>query len=227
MDSEVLDKIIADYEQSNFQNQLDAVYRRLESTLNPLWDEDGSGKVLISSMQGRLKSTASLRDKLHRKVNEKGLDISTLDDVTANITDLVGYRIITFDFESLVEIDHYIRSLDPDDWFLLKDSRNPFYRSWDPTIKERLSCLGLDFPEVESKGRYYSGAHYMLKPSESSPLWVELQVRTILEEAWGEIDHMVNYPHPTSDPQIKSQVAALSKVCSAGNDLISAIMKLL
>lgn len=51
----------------------------------------------------------------------------------------------------------------------------------------------------------------------------ELQVRTLAEEIWGEVDHRVNYPHPAESVACRQQIRALARSTSAAGRLVDAI----
>ena len=53
----------------------------------------------------------------------------------------------------------------------------------------------------------------------------EIQVRTLFEEIWGEIDHSINYPHRTNSIACVEQIRVLSKLVSTGTRLSDAIFK--
>ena len=71
--------------------------------------------------------------------------------------------------------------------------------------------LGLD---VKLKESYYTSIHYLIKPKASSDVCCEIQVRTLFEEIWGEIDHTLNYPVPTKSKACREQLRVLSKLVS-------------
>lgn len=54
---------------------------------------------------------------------------------------------------------------------------------------------------------------------------VEVQVRTIMDEAWGETDHFVRYEDPAlrDDPEIRDQFTALAAYLQAANHHVSLI----
>lgn len=56
----------------------------------------------------------------------------------------------------------------------------------------------------------------------------EIQLRTILEEAWGEIDHWIRYEKPEliEDEDLKSHFCAMSAYLQAGNHHIQTIQEL-
>ena len=116
----------------------------------------------IHSVTLRLKTRASLAGKLARA------DRSYAD--LADITDLVGLRVITF-FEDTV-----------DRVGQLVEGRLP-----------------VDFtPSVDERSRRDAGAfghrslHYVCRLADS-PVRCEIQVRTVLEHTWAEIEHNLGY----------------------------------
>jgi len=57
-------------------------------------------------------------------------------------------------------------------------------------------------------------------------LWsCEVQVRTLLEEVWGEVDHTMNYPVPTADEHCREQIRVLARLVGAGTHLADSIMR--
>jgi putative GTP pyrophosphokinase len=65
--------------------------------------------------------------------------------------------------------------------------------------------------------------HYVLKPNRKATS--ELQVRTLLEEVWGEVDHELNYPHESTILACREQLAALARATWSCNRLIDAIYR--
>lgn len=61
-------------------------------------------------------------------------------------------------------------------------------------------------------------------PKENSPIKCEIQVRTLYEEIWGEIDHYINYPYPTDSIACKEQLRVLSKLSVTGKRLADSIL---
>lgn len=72
---------------------------------------------------------------------------------------------------------------------------------------------------------YYRSVHYVVKPNNPNPTCCEIQVRTLFEEIWGEIDHNINYPHKTDDIACKEQLRVLSKLVSTGTRLADSIFR--
>ena len=69
------------------------------------------------------------------------------------------------------------------DWFL-PEPVNAY--TWDPESKEFFEELGV---KVEIKESFYTSVHYLVKPRRDSPICCEIQVGTLFEEIWGDVDH--------------------------------------
>ena len=61
--------------------------------------------------------------------------------------------------------------------------------------------------------------------NEKSDVTCEIQVRTLFEEIWGEIDHTINYPHATNSIACKEQIRVLAKLVSTGTRLADSIFR--
>ena len=75
------------------------------------------------------------------------------------------------------------------------------------------------------KNGLYTSIHYVIKPRENSPVSCEIQVRTLFEEIWGEIDHLVNYPEPTDNVACREQIGVLARLVGAGSRLADSIYR--
>ena len=176
-----------------------------------------SGSIpAVHSVKSRLKSEDHLRDKLQRK-SDKNI---TEENLFEMITDLAGVRVLHLYQHQFVDIHKAILSqIDSHEWVLGED---PVAYSWDPEAKDFFE--GLDI-ETEIKDSYYTSVHYLIKPNNYSPVCCELQVRTLFEEIWGEIDHSINYPHPSGSLACTEELRVLSKLISTGTRLTDAIFK--
>ncbi|WP_437656520.1 (p)ppGpp synthetase [Sorangium sp. So ce1182] len=185
-------------------------YFTLEPELN-----DGSVPI-IHSMKSRLKDVDHLRDKLTRKDNTG--DSITADDIFERITDLAGVRILHLHQGQFQPIhDAIMRRVAGRDWVLAED---PVAYSWDPEARQFYEKLGL---KVRIKESFYTSIHYVVRPRLDSHLACEIQVRTLFEEIWGEIDHAINYPHPTNSSICRDQIRVLARLVSTGTRLADSI----
>ena len=118
---------------------------------------------------------------------------------------------------------HILKYIDEGDWTFVEP---PKAITWDPESKEMYDKLGIT---NEVRETFYTSVHYVVKPNNnnSNPICCEIQVRTLFEEIWGEIDHSINYPHPTEDVACKEQLRVLSKLVSTGTRLADSIYRTL
>lgn len=173
---------------------------------------------IIHSIKSRLKDPEHLRDKLGRKAKE-GLIVSS-DTLFHEITDLAGVRVLHL-YQDQFEIIHseIIRKVNDGDWAL---GESPKAYTWDPETQAFFN--GLDII-TEIRESYYTSVHYLVKPNNKSDLCCEIQVRTLFEEIWGEIDHAINYPHKTNSIACAEQLRVLSKLVSTGTRLSDSIFR--
>jgi putative GTP pyrophosphokinase len=173
---------------------------------------------VIHSIKNRLKDPAHLKDKLERKWSEQ--DPITPENFFNRITDLAGIRILHLYHDQFPTIhSKIIERVDQRDWWLVEA---PKAYTWDPESVMFYRDLGLECHQKES---FYTSIHYLIRPREDSPITCEIQVRTLFEEIWGEIDHTINYPHPVDSVACKEQIRVLSKLVSTGTRLADSIFR--
>lgn len=106
------------------------------------------------------------------------------------------------------------------DWMFVEA---PKAYTWDPETREYFEKLNI---HTEVRDTYYTSVHYVIKPNnELSNITCEIQVRTLFEEIWGEIDHTINYPHQTEIIACKEQLRVLAKLVSTGTRLADSIFR--
>lgn len=173
---------------------------------------------LIHTIKSRLKDTEHLKDKLERKWSAGTL--ITSENLFEKITDLAGVRILHLYQDQFPFIHQQIMNqIESKEWFL---HEAPIAYSWDPEANTFFEGLGLT-PRI--KDTYYTSIHYVVKPKDDSNFCCEIQVRTLFEEIWGEIDHTINYPHPVENQSCREQLRVLSKLVSTGTRLADSIFR--
>lgn len=174
---------------------------------------------IIHSLKSRLKDTQHLRDKLQRKLNAG----ETIDkkNIFEKITDFAGVRVLHLYQIQFEPIHNAINRLVKEgEWKFVEE---PVANTWDPESKIYFEGLGL---RCNQRDTFYTSIHYVVKPNnDRSPVCCEIQVRTLFEEIWGEIDHSINYPYPTKSLASKEQIKVLAKFISAGTRLADSIFK--
>ncbi|MBV7271636.1 RelA/SpoT domain-containing protein [Clostridiaceae bacterium UIB06] len=175
---------------------------------------------IIHSVKSRFKDTEHLRDKIRRKA-QKG-QIVTKENLFEEINDLIGIRVLYLYQDQFKDIHEQIikKVNEVGDWCFVEE---PKAYTWDPESKQYYEKLSI---RTELRETYYTSVHYIVKPNNDiSSVCCEIQVRTLFEEIWGEIDHTINYPHPTESIACREQLRVLSKLVSTGTRLADSIFR--
>ena len=174
---------------------------------------------IVHSIKSRTKDPEHLREKLSRKNNPN--DPITVDNLFNRITDLAGVRILHL-YNGQFEFIHneIMGNVERGQWVLFE---NPVANTWDPETKNYYEKLGL---KTEVRDSYYTSIHYVIKPNNNpNCMCCEIQVRTLFEEIWGELDHAINYPMQTESVACKEQLRVLAKLASTGSRLADSIFR--
>lgn len=153
----------------------------------------------VHSVRWRVKDTEHLLEKIVRKRadgQEKYMAINE-SNYFEIVTDLVGLRALHLFKDDCFSIDERLRRV----W---SPAETPiaYVREGDPQdLVDRFKQLGL---EVKPHPAGYRSVHYVCSTQPMHrKVFAEVQVRTIFEEGWSEIDHRVRYPN-FSDNQLVS-----------------------
>lgn len=180
---------------------------------------------IIHSVRHRLKEKSHLADKVTRKLipdprlHQIEIEASWDSEETfLSFTDLAGVRVLLLHQTQFSSVHAEIcQKTQSGDWFFYEP---PKAYTWDPDSAEYFVSLGI---ETKVKESHYTSVHYVIRPRKDSLLACEIQVRTLFEEIWGEVDHTLNYPHPTDNISCKEQLRVLAKVVGAGSRLVDSI----
>lgn len=184
---------------------------------NPRLDLEGMN--CVHSIKYRKKSRSSIKDKCERK-EKKGVIVNG-ENCHSEIEDYFGVRLLHLHLDQLPQIHSFlVEQMDKGEFIF---GERPKAYTWDPEFKMILEELGF---QVEFKESLYTSVHYILRNSEDSPIRCELQVRTLFEEAWGELDHWINYPVSAQKMALREQLLVLSRVVTAGSRLAVSIHRL-
>jgi ppGpp synthetase/RelA/SpoT-type nucleotidyltranferase len=156
----------------------------------------------------RIKNEDKLIKKIIRK-NKEGKNI-TMANYRQKITDLIGIRILHIFKDDWIDIDNFIR-----DSYQLVEKPTAYIRKGD-IIKEFNKKLFL----VKEHEFGYRSIHYVIKSKVNKKDYIiEIQVRTIFEEAWGEMDHFVRYPDITDNALISQYSLILNRLAGLGDEM--------
>ena len=175
---------------------------------------------VVHSVKARLKNSGHLSTKLCRKYLVDGELRFTPADLGKHVTDLAGLRVMHLHQDQFGDVHRAImEKVEEGDWFLNEPVKA---YTWDPESRTYFETFGLDCHLKES---HYTSVHYIIRPRVGSKLACEIQVRTLFEEIWGEVDHSLNYPDKTLNTSCREQLRVLAKLVGAGSRLVESIFK--
>jgi putative GTP pyrophosphokinase len=178
----------------------------------------------VHSTKSRLKDPGHLKDKLLRKLAEakrKGKPFTISEkNLLYRINDLAGFRILHLHTEQIISIDRELRAV-------LKEYRFPVFekpkaRTWDDENRALFQTAGI---RTIKSPRLYTSVHYIVQSNSSTRGTCEIQVRTLAEELWGEVDHTLNYPHECPIFSCREQIKVLARVTSSCSRLVDSIFR--
>lgn len=172
---------------------------------------------LIHSVKSRLKDEDHLREKIRRKYVRDGEVIFAPAALSEHVTDLAGVRVMHLHQKQFTPIfELFTKKIETGDWYLVE--RQAF--TWDPESAKYFGSLGF---QPELRDTFYTSVHFTVRPNAKSPLVCEIQIRTLFEEIWGEVDHALNYPKDCKNRSHREQLRVLSKLVGAGSRLLDSI----
>ncbi len=177
---------------------------------------------LVHSIRSRLKDPEHLRDKLKRKWQKK-IESAEEFDITGHnllvrVNDLVGIRILHLYTRQIQDIDAAVREiLDENQYKLLE---GPSARTWDDESRAFFEKCKI---QTQQSPSLYTSVHYVVESASRTKVTAEIQVRTLMEEVWGEVDHQLNYPHQTNSLACREQLKVLARITSGATRLVDSI----
>ena len=176
----------------------------------------------VHSVRWRIKDSEHLLEKIVRKRAdqvEKYLAI-TPSNYFEIVTDLVGIRALHLYKEDCFHIHQSISDL-----LKIIDTPVAYVRDGDPeAVQVKFQERGF---KVEKHPAGYRSVHYI---AESYPvsrrLLTEVQVRTIFEEGWSEIDHDIRYPNLSNNSQVEYFLTIFNRLAGSADEMGSFVVGL-
>jgi ppGpp synthetase/RelA/SpoT-type nucleotidyltranferase len=169
----------------------------------------------VHSVRWRVKDTEHLLAKIVRKRAEcsgkyDGISTENYADV---VTDLIGIRALHLFKADFLDIDKYIQSC-----LELRERPVAYVRSGDDQVLSvRYEEAGF---EVKDHPKGYRSIHYVATTQPlKQRIHVEIQVRTIFEEGWSEIDHTLRYPNFSDNMQVEYLLTILNRMAGSADEL--------
>lgn len=213
-----IDELVAHYEANKHQFEI------IIDQLNANITKAPSLSKYIHSVKGRIKDPTHLKDKLKRKLRaakSSGSDFDiTKENLFSKVNDLAGFRILHLYSRQIEGINKALLELFAELQYPLKEG--PIAKTWDDEYRDYFREIGI---KTEASESMYTSVHYVLETSLRTKYTFELQVRTLAEELWGEVDHTINYPHKSDILSCREQIKVLARVTSSCSRLVDSIFR--
>ncbi len=183
-------------------------YLQNETALSPL----------IHFLKYRIKDPSHLREKLARKAAEgRTIDASNLFD---EVTDLAGIRLIHLHTEQVANIHKAILGILEEQQLQLAEE--PTANCWDVEYERLFKEFGI---ATRSRDSMYTTVHYVVRANQKAKVTCEIQVRTLMDEVWGEVSHRVNYPAESANRSCQDLLKVLARLTSGCTRLVDSIFR--
>ena len=193
-------------------------YRKSYETQADLIANILRGHHKVHSVKTRVKDAEHLIEKVIRKTEDRrkkyGQDFKfTVDNYKEEITDLLGIRVIHIFKEDWEEIHDFISDM----WNVNEIVAN--IREGDNT--KTFEELGI---EVCSRLSGYRSVHYLVESYPTNQKVIsEIQVRTIFEEGYGEVDHQLRYSLKGIPEILEQNLMLLNRIAGSSDEMASLI----
>jgi ppGpp synthetase/RelA/SpoT-type nucleotidyltranferase len=167
----------------------------------------------VHSLKVRVKNPEHLVAKIIRKKLKAPDLVFDVTSYEALVTDLIGIRALHLFKDDWSDIHQFVTNT----WDL-HETPIAYVRDGVPeTLTKAFKDASCD---VQEHPFGYRSIHYLIKsqPAKRSRL-AELQVRTIFEEGWSEIDHRVRYPRHSDDPYLAGLLTIFNRLAGSADEM--------
>jgi Uncharacterized protein conserved in bacteria len=172
----------------------------------------------VHSVKSRVKDPEHLVEKIIRKTqdrkNKYGMDFKfTTHNYREEITDLIGIRALHIFKDDWEAIHNFITKT----WKVVEITAN--VREGDDT--RRFEELDI---QIKSRKSGYRSVHYLIESFPTNQKVIaEIQVRTIFEEGYGEIDHQLRYSRRQIPEVLALNLLLLNRIVGSADEMASLI----
>lgn len=169
----------------------------------------------VHSLGYRVKETNHLIEKIIRKNPDymaKG-DFLSKANYEQKITDLMGIRLLLLFKEDWLSVHEKI----------MDDYKNAL---WEPPfvyLREGDDTSLYEGRIEIRKDKAYRSVHYVIRSD--AGVGIEIQVRTLYEEAWSEIDHKLRYPYDLTNEMMNNYINMMNRLTGMGDEMGSFVNK--
>lgn len=171
----------------------------------------------VHSLKVRVKDPEHLIEKIIRKKVENPAREINLDNYKTEITDLVGVRALHLFKDDWEQIHKAIMPI-----WELHETPAAYIRCGDPeTCFQENGCT-----IIQHKAGYRS-VHYLVESRATKQLYIaEIQVRTLFEEGWSEIDHRMRYPYDLNNKILSEYLGVFNRLAGNADEMGTFVRKL-
>ena len=173
----------------------------------------------VHTVKTRIKEPYRLLEKIVRKTDDRknkyGNDFEfNVKNYKNEINDLIGIRVIHILKEEWQQIHEFITNT----WNVIEVTAN--VREGDNI--ELFNELGI---QVCSRVSGYRSVHYLVEINftQKEKTIAEIQVRTIFEEGYGEIDHRLRYANDEIPDLLKQNLLLFNRIIGSADEMASLI----
>ncbi len=170
----------------------------------------------VHSVRRRVKKPLHLIEKIIRKgkkYNDRGISVENYREI---VTDLIGVRVLHLFKDDWIEIHGEILDL-----WNTHETPQVNIRRGDYNIEQFQESIKDIDCEIIVRDHGYRSVHYLIEGiiSKTTTVLVEIQVRTVFEEAWSEIDHLMRYPYDVENPIITEYLAIFNRIVGSADEM--------
>lgn len=178
----------------------------------------------VHSVRWRIKDPEHLMEKIVRKTtprsgsyNKDYLKIS-VDNYFTMVTDLIGIRALHLFKQDCVSIINKLENT-----WEKAEAITAYIRKGDSEEEYKK----LDTWEVKEHKAGYRSIHFVFSTAPyKSKVFTEVQIRTIFEEGWSEIDHKIRYPNFSNNQDIAAFLNIFNRLAGSADEMGSFVQSL-
>ena len=104
----------------------------------------------------------------------------------------------------------------------LQLAEEPTANCWDVEYERLFKEFGI---ATRSRDSMYTTVHYVVRANQKAKVTCEIQVRTLMDEVWGEVSHRVNYPAESANRSCQDLLKVLARLTSGCTRLVDSIFR--
>lgn len=197
-------------------SELQAIYSDFSSRQESLGDavasllRDLNRSRKAHFTKSRVKNPYRVLEKVVRKrIKDPKRDIN-LATYMLELTDLAGVRVLHLVKSDWPEIHHHLKAK----WTITEGPVANIREGDETALYEEYGC------KIDQRKGGYRSVHYVVKvPYANENFLIEVQMRTLFEEAWSEIDHRFRYSNPQPDPMIEKLLLTFNRMSGSADEL--------